>query len=96
MSLLRPQVYEDLDLQKYGMKVYLRDPNAYTPLIEPLTIKGQKVTSLLLGRDSDKNRQQIAQFSEKDAEVMHIAVHFTTNLGLNIGKKILCIFLYYQ
>ena len=51
------------------MKVYLRDPNAYTPLIEPQMIKGQKVTSLILGRDAVKTQEQIAQFSEKDAQV---------------------------
>ena len=51
------------------MKVYLRDPNAYTPLINPQIIKGQKVTSLILGRDAVKTQEQIAQFSERDAQV---------------------------
>ncbi|KAL4231243.1 Pyridine nucleotide-disulfide oxidoreductase domain-containing protein 2 [Mactra antiquata] len=68
LSLLRPQVYKDLELKKYGLKVYLRDPNAYTPLIEPQTIKGNKVTSLILGRDGNKNREQIGQFSSTDAQ----------------------------
>lgn len=68
LSLLRPQVYRDLELKKYGLKVYLRDPNAYTPLLEPRTIKGQEVKSLLLGRDASKNREQIAKFSERDAK----------------------------
>ncbi|XP_060602331.1 LOW QUALITY PROTEIN: pyridine nucleotide-disulfide oxidoreductase domain-containing protein 2-like [Ruditapes philippinarum] len=67
LSLLRPIVYKDLELKKYGLKVFLRDPNAYTPLLEPQTIRGQQVKSLLLGRDSTKNRAQIAQFSERDA-----------------------------
>ena len=52
--------------------MYLRDPNAYTPLIEPQTIRGQKVTSLILGRDAIKNQEQIAQFSERDAQVIQI------------------------
>ena len=56
-------------IQKYGLKVYLRDPNAYTPLLEPQVIKGREVKSLVLGRDGDKNKQQIAQFSDKDAKV---------------------------
>ena len=51
------------------MKVYLRDPNAYTPLLEPTTINGKEVRSLLLGRDASQNREQIAQFSERDAQV---------------------------
>ncbi|WAR21102.1 PYRD2-like protein [Mya arenaria] len=42
LSLLRPQIVSDLDLKKYGLKVYLRDPNAYTPLIEPVRVKGQE------------------------------------------------------
>lgn len=58
-----------LYLQKYGLKVYLRDPNAYTPLIEPQTVNGRKVTSLILGRDGAKNREQIGQFSQRDAKV---------------------------
>ena len=58
--------------QKYGMKVYLRDPNAYTPLLEPTTINGKEVRSLLLGRDASQNREQIAQFSEHDAQVRKI------------------------
>ena len=51
------------------MKVYLRDPNAYTPLLEPTAINGKEVRSLLLGRDASQNREQIAQFSERDAQV---------------------------
>lgn len=68
LSLLRPCVYQDLELKKYGLKVYFRDPHTYTPLIEPKFINGQKVTSLLLGSDKAKNQEQIAQFSKKDAK----------------------------
>lgn len=54
--------------QKYGLKVYLRDPNSYTPLIKPGGLDG-KARSLLLGRDAEENVRQIAQFSKKDSEV---------------------------
>jgi len=54
--------------------VYLRDPNAYTPLIEPQRVRGQEVKSLTLGRDAAKNRQQIAQFSEKDAKACKVSI----------------------
>ncbi|XP_041370100.1 pyridine nucleotide-disulfide oxidoreductase domain-containing protein 2-like [Gigantopelta aegis] len=67
LSLLRPQIIQDLELKKYGLKVYLRNPNSYTPLIEPGGRDG-KARSLLLGRDHEANRKQIAQFSHKDAE----------------------------
>lgn len=50
------------------MKVYLRNPCSYTPLLEPGGKDG-KATSLLLGRDSQENKIQIAQFSAKDAQV---------------------------
>jgi len=67
LSLLRPQIMNDLELKKYGLKYYFRDPSSYTPLIEPGGING-RARSLLLGRDGKKNAEQIAQFSEKDAK----------------------------
>ncbi|KAK7479361.1 hypothetical protein BaRGS_00029439, partial [Batillaria attramentaria] len=67
LSLLRPQIVSDLELKKYGLKVFLRDPSSYTPLIEPGGRDGA-ARSLLLGRDSEENKRQIAQFSEKDAK----------------------------
>lgn len=57
------------NLQKYGLKVYLRNPNSYTPLIKPGGLDG-KARSLTIGRDSAENARQIAQFSTKDAEVI--------------------------
>lgn len=68
LSLLRPHIISDLELKKYGLKVYLRDPNSYTPLIKPGGLNGQ-AKSLLLGRDTEENVRQIAQFSKKDAEM---------------------------
>lgn len=67
LSLLRPQIYKDLQLKKYGLKIFLRDPSAYTPLLNPGG-QNQKTVSLTLGRDADQNRKQIAQFSTNDAE----------------------------
>ena len=55
-------------LQKHGLKVYLRDPDSYTPVL------GSK-KSLTLGKDGLENRRQIAQFSAKDAEVGGLALH---------------------
>lgn len=78
LSLLRPAVFKDLELkvkislflaknifclfQKHGLKFYVRDPNSFTPII------GSN-QSLLLGRDHEENRKEIAKFSVKDAEV---------------------------
>ena len=48
--------------QKHGLKVYLRDPNAFAPVL------GSE-QYLLLGSDPEENRRQIAKFSQRDAEV---------------------------
>lgn len=62
VSLLRPQIVKDLELKKHGLKVYLRNPNSFTPLLGTNQ-------SLLLGNNMMENKKQIAQFSVKDAEV---------------------------
>ncbi|XP_063291035.1 pyridine nucleotide-disulfide oxidoreductase domain-containing protein 2 isoform X1 [Pelobates fuscus] len=65
LSLLRPQIYNDLDLKKHGLKVYYRNPHSFTPILED---NGQRPRSLVLGLDMAENQRQIAQFSEKDAK----------------------------
>ncbi|GFR72043.1 pyridine nucleotide-disulfide oxidoreductase domain-containing protein 2 [Elysia marginata] len=67
LSLMRPQIMNDLELKKYGLKIHLRNPSSYTPLAEPGGLDG-KAKSLLLGRDGQENAKQIAQFSQKDAK----------------------------
>ncbi|GLH05938.1 Pyridine nucleotide-disulfide oxidoreductase domain-containing protein 2 [Gryllus bimaculatus] len=69
LSLLRPQIINDLDLKarRYGLKVYKRDPSSYTPL-RSSEWKNGKPRSLTLGRDMALNVQQIGQFSEKDVQ----------------------------
>ncbi|XP_012936360.1 pyridine nucleotide-disulfide oxidoreductase domain-containing protein 2 [Aplysia californica] len=67
LSLMRPQIMNDLELKKYGLKIYFRNPSSYTPLAEPSGLDG-KARSLTLGRDSQENARQISQFSKTDAE----------------------------
>ncbi|XP_029653702.2 pyridine nucleotide-disulfide oxidoreductase domain-containing protein 2-like [Octopus sinensis] len=67
LSLLRPQIYKDLELKKYGLKIFLRNPSSYTPLLQPNS-SNPKAKSLTLGRDGHLNKLQIAQFSQSDAE----------------------------
>ncbi|XP_025095771.1 pyridine nucleotide-disulfide oxidoreductase domain-containing protein 2-like isoform X2 [Pomacea canaliculata] len=67
LSLLRPQIVKDLELKKYGLKVYLRNPSSYTPLLEPGG-KDRKAHSLCLGPDAEQNKKQISQFSDRDAQ----------------------------
>ncbi|KAI4874260.1 hypothetical protein NFI96_028434, partial [Prochilodus magdalenae] len=68
LSLLRPHIYEDLELKKHGLKVYMREHYAFTPLLEK-GVGGKPPRSLLLGTDLAKNQQEIGKFSEKDAKV---------------------------
>lgn len=67
LSLLRPQIFRDLELQKYGLKVHLRNPSSYTPLSEKFW-STSKAKSLVLGGDEISNSRQISQFSGKDAD----------------------------
>ncbi|KAM6266134.1 pyridine nucleotide-disulfide oxidoreductase domain-containing protein 2 [Porphyrio hochstetteri] len=64
LSLLRPQIYADLELQRHGLRVLPRDPYSFTPLLEDRSTP----RSLLLGHDMTQTQQQIAQFSQKDAQ----------------------------
>ncbi|KAB1271256.1 Pyridine nucleotide-disulfide oxidoreductase domain-containing protein 2 [Camelus dromedarius] len=67
LSLLRPQIYTELELKKHGLRLHLRNPHSFTPMLEESA--GSKVPrSLLLGTDMAENQKQIAQFSRKDAE----------------------------
>ncbi|CAL1526693.1 unnamed protein product [Lymnaea stagnalis] len=57
----------DLELKKYGLKIYMRNPSSYTPLLEPGGLNG-RAKSLTIGKDPQQNAEQIAQFSLKDAK----------------------------
>lgn len=59
-SLFRPIIIEDLELKKHGLKLYKRNPNAFTPMLDG--------RYLLLGSDSESNKKEISKFSERDAE----------------------------
>ncbi|KAM9010592.1 pyridine nucleotide-disulfide oxidoreductase domain-containing protein 2 [Ara ararauna] len=65
LSLLRPQIYTELELQRHGLRVLPRDPYSFTPLLEDRS----PPRSLLLGNNMAQTQQQIAQFSQKDAQV---------------------------
>ncbi|XP_004457085.1 pyridine nucleotide-disulfide oxidoreductase domain-containing protein 2 [Dasypus novemcinctus] len=67
LSLLRPQIYTDLELKKHGLRLHLRNPYSFTPILEEGP-GGTVPRSLLLGTDMAENQKQIAQFSRKDAQ----------------------------
>ncbi len=60
VSLLLPEIIQELKLRENGLQILPRNPSSFTP-----TGDGR---SLLLGPDSAFNQEQIAQFSSRDAE----------------------------
>ncbi|XP_029554661.1 pyridine nucleotide-disulfide oxidoreductase domain-containing protein 2 isoform X2 [Salmo trutta] len=67
LSLLRPHIFRDLELKKHGLKLYMRDPHAFTPMLEE-GVGGLPPRSLLLGSDLAMNQREIGKFSETDAK----------------------------
>uniref|UniRef100_UPI00398EC629 pyridine nucleotide-disulfide oxidoreductase domain-containing protein 2 n=1 Tax=Pristiophorus japonicus TaxID=55135 RepID=UPI00398EC629 len=66
LSLLRPQICKELELKKHGLKVYIRNPSSFTPILED-GVGGKPPRSLLMGHNLEETQKQIAQFSVKDA-----------------------------
>ena len=60
VSLLLPEIENDLELARYGYKVLKRNPSSFTPFDDG--------RYLMLGPDKDMNQREIAKFSEKDAQ----------------------------
>ena len=60
-SLFLPQIVEELELEKYGYEVLLRNPSSFTPL--------PNGEYLFLGSDRDANIKEIGKFSKKDAKL---------------------------
>jgi len=56
--------------QKHGLKIIPRHTTSFTPILQsPGVDKKQLATGLILGSDTAENARQIAQFSQKDAQV---------------------------
>uniref|UniRef100_A0A8C5LGF5 Pyridine nucleotide-disulfide oxidoreductase domain-containing protein 2 n=1 Tax=Jaculus jaculus TaxID=51337 RepID=A0A8C5LGF5_JACJA len=84
LSLLRPQIYTDLELKKYGLRLHLRNPYSFTPMLEEPTMS-KAPRSLLLGTDVAENQKQISQFSQKDAQAFPRYEEFMKRLVLAIN-----------
>lgn len=59
-SLLRPQIIRDLKLAAFGFELLERDPSSFSPYPDN--------RHLLLWADAQKTSEEIAKFSEKDAQ----------------------------
>ena len=60
VSLLLPEVIRELKLKENGLTILPRNPSSFTPMRD-----GRHLT---LGPDRQANREQIAQFSSRDAD----------------------------
>lgn len=60
VSLLLPEIEQEMQLARYGYRVLPRNPSSFTPRADG--------KSLTLGPDLKQNQEQIAQFSQRDAE----------------------------
>ncbi|XP_056148139.1 pyridine nucleotide-disulfide oxidoreductase domain-containing protein 2 [Lampris incognitus] len=80
LSLLRPHIYNDLELKKHGLKVYLRDPHAFTPMLEE-GVRGAPPRSLTLGSDLAMNQREIGKFSHGDAKAFPEFVTYLEKLA---------------
>jgi phytoene dehydrogenase-like protein len=66
LSLFRQKIIDDLNLREHGLKYYFRDPSSYTPIKHPINYNQRSL--LLSSTDNQFNRNQIGNFSKKDAE----------------------------
>lgn len=60
VSLLLPEIIQELKLKQNGLKILPRRPSSFTPMRDG--------RSLTLGADNAANQKEIAKFSQKDAE----------------------------
>ncbi|KAI9535339.1 Pyridine nucleotide-disulfide oxidoreductase domain-containing protein 2 [Dissostichus eleginoides] len=80
LSLLRPHITAELELKKHGLKVYMRDPHAFTPMLED-GVNGAPPRSLTLGADLAMNLREISKFSQKDAKAFPEFVAYLDKLA---------------
>ena len=60
VSLLLPEIINELKLKQNGLKILPRNPSSFTPMADG--------RHLLLGPDQSENQKQIAKFSQRDAD----------------------------
>ncbi|HXX46607.1 MAG TPA: NAD(P)/FAD-dependent oxidoreductase [Myxococcota bacterium] len=60
LSLFRPQIAEELELARHGLRLLTRSPSSITPLPDG--------RALVLGQDARDDFAEIEQFSRRDAE----------------------------
>jgi phytoene dehydrogenase-like protein len=59
VSLFRPEIVRDLELERHGYALLPRNPSSFTPFPDG--------RSLLMGPDPELNRREVSKFSARDA-----------------------------
>lgn len=72
-GLFRPEIKEDLELSKYGLEEHPFNPQVVHPFHD-----GRSLASWL---DEDRNREEIAKFSKRDAKAYDRYVRFWAEFG---------------
>ena len=76
VSLLLPEIIEELELKKHGYKTLPRNPSSFTPF--------EDGRHMFLGPDQQANYDQIKKFSEKDATAFGKYEAFLERVAENI------------
>ena len=63
LSLLRPDIYEDLELHRHGLVAVPKDPQMFVP-----SVPGGEGPSFFVWRDMSRTETEIAKLHAKDAE----------------------------
>ena len=61
-SLLRPEIIQELGLERHGLELLLRSPSSFTPFPDG--------RYLLMGPDRDQTCREVAKFSRRDADAL--------------------------
>lgn len=80
-SLLQPQIVAELELEKFGYKIYPKDPPFFTAFPD-----GQHI---FFWQDLQKTRQEMARFSPRDAEKYPAYCELIENLCAQVEATLL-------
>lgn len=76
VSLLLPEIINDLKLKQNGLKILPRRPSSFTPMRDG--------RHLMLGADARQNHEQIAKFSAKDADAFAKYEHLLEQVAIHL------------
>ncbi len=76
---MQERIIRELDLPKFGYRVYAKDPAFFTPFPD-----GRHLT---MWQDQKRTREEIAKFSRKDAEVYPVYEEFIERVLREIRRK---------